>query len=392
MTSFNKRVLTVIILIIFFTPLNKGYAQKIDTISTFSITGYVDAYYAHYSDSVGPGNFQKFPSISPRNDNPSLNIAQLSFQYNSDKVRGTAVFHFGDVAAATWAPAPYNNIMEAHIGFKVCSKFWIDAGFFRTHFGTEFLLPVENITSSVSVPTYYEPYYESGIKLNFDPTPKLEINVFLLNGYGMYIDNNNKKSLGMGVTYAFTPEAGIGYTNYIGDDTPPGITTNHLRVHQNAFFNYQHNKVKLQLGADFCMQQNSDIATGTETATMYTALATFRYQTAKRCAVYVRGEQFSDPEGIMSGVIKDIAGNQTGYKVWGLTAGVEYKPTAESYVRLEARRLQMDQDQYIFYHDGESYNYRYEVMLNAGITFDLLKNIKTRMGSSGEPGTGAKDE
>ena len=356
-----------------------SYAQKLDTVSTFSITGYVDAYYAYYSDSVGPGKIQKFGSTSPRSNSPSLNIAQLTMQYNADKIRGTVALHFGDIPAATWAPAPYNNMMEAHVGVKIYSKLWIDAGFFRTHLGTEYLLPVENITSSVAVGTYYEPFYESGLRLNFDPSTKLEINLFLLNGYGMFIDNNNKKSFGMGVTYAFNDNLNIGYTNYIGDDTPPGVAGGHLRIAQNAFLNYQHKKLKIQVGGDYYMQQNSDLATGTKYANMYSALATARYQLLNKLAVYARGEVFNDPDGFMSTIITDYNGKKTGYKLWGVTAGVEYKPTAESYVRLEGRRLQMDQDQYIYYHDGEYYNYRYEVMVNAGVTFDLLRNIRTRM-------------
>ena len=379
MPQTKRSYLQALLLISSFLLSQHSYAQKLDTVSTFSITGYVDGYYAYYSDSVGPGKIQKFGSTSPRSNSPSLNIAQLTMQYNGDKIRGTVALHFGDIPAATWAPAPYNNLMEAHVGVKIYSKLWIDAGFFRTHLGTEYLLPVENITSSVAVGSYYEPFYESGLRLNFDPTTKLEINLFLLNGYNMFIDNNNKKSFGMGVTYAFNENLNIGYTNYIGDDTPPGVAGGHLRIAQNAFLNYQHKKLKIQVGGDYYMQQNSDLATGTKYANMYSALATGRYEFMKKMAVYARGEVFNDPDGFMSTIITDYNGKKTGYKLWGVTAGVEYKPTAESYVRLEGRRLQMDQDQYIYYHDGEYYNYRYEVMINAGVTFDLLRNIRTRM-------------
>ena len=379
MPQTKRSYIFILLLSASFLLSQRAHAQKLDTVSTFSITGYVDGYYAYYSDSVGPGKIQKFGSTSPRSNSPSLNIAQLTMQYNADKIRGTVALHFGDIPAATWAPAPYNNLMEAHVGVKIYSKLWIDAGFFRTHLGTEYLLPVENITSSVAVGSYYEPFYESGLRLNFDPTTKLEINLFLLNGYGMFIDNNNKKSFGMGVTYAFNDNLNIGYTNYIGDDTPPGVAGGHLRIAQNAFLNYQHKKLKIQVGGDYYMQQNSDLATGTKYANMYSALATARYQLLNKLAVYARGEVFNDPDGFMSTIITDYNGKKTGYKLWGATAGVEYKPTAESYVRLEGRRLQMDQDQYIYYHDGEYYNYRYEVMVNAGVTFDLLRNIRTRM-------------
>lgn len=364
-----------LVLILFFINICK--AQQIDTISTFSITAYVDAYYAHYRDSAGQGNYQKFAAISPRSNSISLSTAQVSFQYNAEKIRATVVLQYGDLASSSW-PSPYNNIQEAHIGFKVYSKLWIDAGFFRTHFGTEYLLPSENITSSLAVGTYYEPFYESGIRLNFDPSAKLEINLFLLNGYNMLVDNNNKKSFGMGVTYVLNDNCGIGYTNYIGDDTPPGIPQNHLRIAQNVFLNYNHKKIKAQIGGDYYLQQNADIVTESKMAGMYSALATVRYQCAKKIAVYARGELFHDPNGFVSAIITDAAGQQTGYKLYGITAGVEYKPTPESYVKLEGRRLQMDKDQYIFSYDGDTYNYRYEVMINAGVTFDLLKNVKRR--------------
>jgi opacity protein-like surface antigen len=111
---------------------------------------------------------------------------------------------------------------------------------------------------------------------------------------------------------------------------------------------------------------------------MYSALLTVKYLCTERFAIYGRGEVFEDPDGFMSTIISDHAGKNTGYKLWGLTAGLEFKPTEESYVRLEGRRLQMDKDQYIFTYDGYQNNYRYEVMINAGVTFDLLKSVRTR--------------
>lgn len=365
---------------IFFTALvvlalySNAHAQ--DTIGNFTMTGYVDAYAAAYTDSVGPGNFQKFPSVSPRNG-IGLNTAMLTMQYNASKIRATMVLHYGDIANSTWA-ASNRNLMEAHVGIRLAKKLWVDAGLFRTHFGTEFLLPVENITSSVSVNTYFEPYYESGIKLNWDPTKQLEINFFALNGYGIYEDNNYKKSAGMGITYAFNDRCGIGYTNYIGDDSPPGTGTKHLRVHNNIFLNYAGNKIKLQTGADYCMQQNSDVTTGTKSANMWCFLLTARYAATHNFGIYARGEVLQDPDGFMTGVITDRAGTQTGLKIWGLTGGLEYKPTDNSYIRLETRYLQMDDNQDIFYNNMKTMTYRYEVMVNMGVTFELINSILTK--------------
>jgi hypothetical protein len=259
--------------------------------------------------------------------------------------------------------------MEAHAGVRLCKKLWFDAGFFRTHVGTEGLLPKENFTSSVSVNTYYEPYYESGIRLNYNPNEKLVINIFVLNGYGIYQDNNDKKSLGALITYAFNDKGSIGYSNYTGDDTPvAGDSISHTRIHQSLFFNYQINKLKIQVGGDYCIQANSD-TTGTKSATMTSGVLSLKYQAATKFAVYAREEFFNDPHGYMSTRFTDENGKQTGYVLTGITAGVEYQPTDNSYVRIESRRLQTDDAQKIFIWDGKATNTRTEVLLNLGVSF-----------------------
>ncbi len=358
---------------------DKDEAPKVETVATYSLTGYVDAYYGFYTDDVGPGKFQKFPSVSPRSNSPSLNTAMLSFQYNGNKMRTMVALHVGDIANSTWSNE-YGPLMEAHAGVKLRKNLWLDAGMFRTHFGTEYLLPSENITSSVAVGTYYEPYYESGIRLNYSPTSKLDINLYLLNGYGIYTDNNEKKSFGAAVTYTFNDNWNIGYTNYTGDDGAVGTvgtSVNHLRIAQNAFLNFQKKKFKVQIGGDYILQQNSGIADAAETAAMYSALATVKFQAAKSFGVYARGEMLNDADGIMTGIIEDQAGKRTGYKIMGATLGAEYKPTAGSYVKLEGRVLQMDKEQWIFKYNGAAQNNRFEVMLHAGITFDMLRGVVT---------------
>jgi opacity protein-like surface antigen len=342
-------------------------AEIKDTATHFTLSGYVDVYYAAYTDSVGIGNYQKFPSISPRSNSFGLNTMQLNMAYEGDKVRAMAVLHYGDIARSAWS-STYNPIMEAHAGVKLCKTLWLDAGFFRTHFGTEYLLPKENFTSSVSVNTYYEPYYESGFRLNYDPTKKLEINIFVLNGYGIYEDNNRKKSLGMGITYALGDKGGIGYTNYIGDDFPDSSRVSHLRVHNNAFINYQVKKLKIQIGGDYCLQANSD-TTGKKQATMYSGVASLKYFLTPKYAIYGRYEIFNDQSGIMSSTFHDKANTTTGFKLWGITAGVEYKPTENSYIRLEARQLQNDKNQEIYRWEGKNKSYRQEVMVNFGVSF-----------------------
>jgi hypothetical protein len=347
----------------------KGFSQANDSTSKLSFSGYVDAYYAYYTDSVGLGNFQKFPSVSPRSEQFGLNAVCLTAQYDAEKVRGIATLHYGDIPVSAWS-GTFNNIMEAHAGIRICKKLWIDAGFFRTHVGTEGLLPKENFASSISVPTFYEPYYESGVRLNYIPTDKLAINLFVLNGFNIYVDNNTKKSFGLLATYALGDKGNIGISNYIGDDTPHDADSiSHLRIFQNLFINYQFNNLKIQVGGDYIWQENSDLADGNKSAAAYSGVLGLKYQVTDMFAIYARGEIFSDPEGFLSGVIIDKKNKFTGLKSMGGTFGVEFKPVENAYVRLEGRQLMMDKDQEIFYFDGTSLNYRTEIMVNLGVSF-----------------------
>jgi hypothetical protein len=368
----QKRLIAALSFLSFFNVLNT-YSQQKDSVvkaivAGIKVSGYVDGYYAYYTDSVGTGNYQKFPSVSPRSNQFGLNTAMITAQYDGEKARGVVTLHYGDIPRSTWS-ATLNNIMEAHAGIMIYKNLWLDAGLFRTHFGTEGLLPKENFCSAVSVNTFYEPYFEAGARLNYNPNEKLSINLYALNGYNVYEDNNEKKSFGMLVTYALGDKGNIGYSNYIGDDSPNGDTISHLRFHNNLFVNYQVKKLKIQAGGDYGTQKNSDITDPHKSAMMYSGVLGLKFQAVEKFAVYARYELFNDPQGFMSGVMTDKQGKQTGVKMWGATASLEYKPADNAYIRLEGRQLQMDKDQEIFYWDGKNTASRTEVMIHLGVSF-----------------------
>ncbi len=353
-------------LTVFSTP--DSTAAKKDS-AKIEISGYVDAYYAYYTDSAGIGNFQKkFPSVSPRSNSFGLNVAILTAKYAGEKIRGIATVHFGDIPLSAWS-TKYNFIQEANAGIRLCKTLWLDGGFFRTHFGTEALFPRENYTSSVSVGTFFEPYYEAGFRLNYNPNEKLSFFLYALNGYGIYEDNNKKKSAGLLVTYIFSDKLNIGYSGYYGDDSPDSSLQNHFRHAHNVFLNFKGKKFKITFGGDVCFQQNSDLSNNIKPATMWSAVNIISYLPTSKFRIYTRQEIFSDPQAMMSGAFKDINGNLTGYKLWGITAGVEYKPTDNSYIRLEGRQIETDAAQEIFRWKGEGEDSRTEMMLNFGISF-----------------------
>ncbi|MFM2224443.1 MAG: hypothetical protein RJA07_645 [Bacteroidota bacterium] len=343
-------------------------AQDSTHHSPFTFSGYVDVYAATYNDSVGASNFQKFPTVSPRSNQFGLNVAMFTAKYSTEKIRSTVAVHFGDIARSTWS-GNYPFVQEANVGFRLSKKVWLDGGLFRTHFGTECLLPKENYTSSVAVATFFEPYYEAGFKLNYNASEKLTLNFFVFNGYGIYDDNNQKKSAGVLATYVFNDRWNVGYSNYIGDESSDTNKVSMLRSFHNFFFNYHYKKFRFTTGVDLNWQQHSYINKPNQSAFMYTALAIADYQIAKLTDVYCRAEMLNDAQGFMTGIMTDKNNVLTGLKVWGATLGVQYKPTENSYVRLETRYLAADKAQEIFYWNGEHTNTRMEWTVNMGVWF-----------------------
>lgn len=337
--------------------------------SPFTISGYVDAYYAYYTDSLKSGSYQKFPAISPRSNSFGINIFQLSGYYEADKVRSTATLHFGDLPDAAWSPV-YNFIQEANVGYRVCKKVWVDAGFFKTHIGTEALLPKDNITSSVALITFYEPWWQSGVRISYNPSDKFQSALYIVNGYNEFVATSRKKSLGLALSYALGTKGSIGYYNLVGDQSPDGNKTTHIRFLNNLVFSYEFcKKFKILLGFDYISQQHSDLVDTTKNAYVYSSIVVLNYKFSPKVGIYSRFETFSDACGMLTGTIIDSSNYISGYISGGLTLGLEYKPTENSYIRLEGRELQMDPAQKIFYTNGAYTNKRGEVMLNAGIWF-----------------------
>ncbi len=369
---FYTRLFLISINILLFTP--RCFSQHADSsliasIEKIKISGYVDAYYARYSDSVGTNNYQKFPDISPKSNVFGINSVQLTAQYTGEKIRAVTTFHYGDMPSSAWSPV-FNLIQEANAGVRLTKKIWLDAGFFKTHIGTEALLPKDNIASSLAIITFYEPWWQAGLKVTYTPNSTWLVCLHVLNGYNTFVDNNKSKSYGLSLSRTLGDKGSLGYYNLIGDETPENIKGTHLRMLHNLVFNYQLTpKFKTILGVDYITQKHSKITDSTKTASVYSAILTLRYQLKPKFAVYARGETFSDKDGFLTGQFVDNVNKITGFIVSGVTAGLEYKPTDNSFIRLEGRELMMNSNQQIFRTNGANTNNRTEVMINLGIWF-----------------------
>jgi len=312
-------------------------AAKVDSLlqHQFRYGGYVSTYYAYYDADEESNGFVLFPTLAPRNNNFSLNMALLNFDYNSANARAAITLHYGDVPASSW-PTPFNAIQEARAGFKILKKFWLDAGFFKTHIGLESFQPRENITSSMSIPNYYDPYYLSGAKLTYMASKKLILQVGIFNGYNEYIDNNKNKALDFSLNFNPNKDFSLTYNFLTCDETPDNNPTKHQRYYQNFYASYYLKKLTLGIDLNFGMQQNSLYKDTTKLAYMFGGILVGQYQLSKLWNAYGRLEYFSDENRILTGSL-DI-----GKYIHGTTLGIELKPIPTAGISVEWRVLDAD--------------------------------------------------
>ncbi|MEO6305465.1 MAG: outer membrane beta-barrel protein [Bacteroidia bacterium] len=324
------------------------------------IGGYISSYFSTNDDDNLPGGFVQFPTLEPRKDQFSLNMALISMSYKSQNIRGNIILHYGDVPESSW-PRTFNLIQEANGGFKIFKKLWFDAGFFKTHIGIESFQPRENIASSMSIMNFYDPYFLSGVKLTYLASSKLTLQVNAFNGYNEYLDNNKNKAFGFTAIYNANKNLSLTYNLLTCDESPDSSVIKHQRYCNNFYSTYHSNKFTIGVDVNFGIQQHSLKMDSSQTGYMYGALLVAKYQLIKQLSIYARLERFSDPNQILSGTL-DI-----GEYIDGTTLGIEFTPYKTVSFNAEWRVL--ESDKLIFKQGNKMTNQRNEFNLCLDLWF-----------------------
>lgn len=373
-----KNLKLVLLLLIGGMQLNAQSDSSAQEKTTLKLSGYIDTYYSNFTNQMPANALQPYTTVSGRDQRIGLNVAQVGLHYASPDVRSNLTIHYGDIAQATWS-GTFNPVQEANIGFRLMEGLWFDAGFFHTHIGTESFLPKNNPLSSTVVATFNEPFYQAGARLSYEGSERLQAELWVTNGYNFFLDVNSAQSVGALVNYNFNDKSSLTYTNLFGRESPDNASQTQFRTYQNIYFQtVLGDKLFLTLGGDFGTQSNSVLADSTQTALMYNALATVRYQFAERFSTTLRYEVFQDPEGFISGSLPNQAGGTQGLQMQGYTLGLEYRPIEKAYLRPEVRYIQADKSLLLF-STGFSTSNRWEVMLTMGLYFDSVLDTASRM-------------
>ncbi|MCE1165955.1 MAG: porin [Bacteroidetes bacterium] len=353
------------VVIVLFMFSGKGHAQDnsiIDYFKNFNISTYIDTYYSIDNDKSAGKNPRMFDLLSPYRDQFGLNIAQVSLKYNAEKIRGTFTLHYGDIPDVNWGPVTRSKyIQEANVGFSPVKNLWIDGGYFVTHIGAE-SFPKFNYFSTFALPSVFEPFIQSGVKVSYDFSEKFTACIHILNGFNMFEDNNRNKSAGIQLVYTPSQKLKITYNNIFGNEQPEGLPGK-VRLLNNLIFNVTpSDKIDVTAAFDYGMQEHSKLSDLSKSANYYGLSIAGKYKFTPKYSVSLRGDYFEDLDGVVSA----YTANGPGVKANSITIGCEYKPVDNAYLRLEYRYLQTAADQMIFENNS---NKRSEATMSLGFEF-----------------------
>ncbi len=320
--------------------------NKLFAADGLTINGYVDMYYATDNDPNAVTNRPLLNSLNTQKEAFDINHAMLSFTYLNKDYRSKICIHYGALQRSAWpAYSNANMIQEANVGVNLGGGIWLDAGYFLTHIGCEVITPKDNWFNSLALSTQNEPFFQSGLKLTYDASDKLQLQLHCLNGYNLFDDNNKNKSLGYYVSYKFNDDMNIALAGIYGNEIYLGLTipstsieyNNSPKLLNNVVFNYNISKSLLMKASIDITNQDLNVSIFNKedkgTSSAMGGFLALRYLMSDKFSASVRAEMYNTKANITSNTNTYISNAK------GITFGCEYKPNSNSYIRLEARQL-----------------------------------------------------
>lgn len=346
---------------------SKTANAQTDSTSPLKISGYVEAYYSY--DFGNPANHTKpgFLYSHNRHNEVNLNLGFVKAAYAKDNVRGNLALATGTYMNANLAAEPgvLKNIFEANAGVKISKteNIWVDAGIFASHIGFESATGKDcpNLTRSILAEN--SPYYESGLKISYtSKNEKLLFSGLLLNGWQRIqrVDGNNTPAFGHQLTYKPTSKITLNSSSFIGNDKPDSLRQ--MRYFHNFFTQFQlSKKVAVTAGFDIGAEQS---AKGSDVYnSWYSPVVIVKYLASKKLSIGVRGEYYSDEDGV---IVTKTSIN--GFKTYGYSLNSDYNIADNVVWRVEVKGF-TSKDKIFVLSDGQSSIQNYSLTTALAISF-----------------------
>ena len=309
-----------------------------DTTIAVKFGAFVDGYYAW--DFNRPRTFDRAFTTQPARHNEfNVNLAFVEAVLSGAKVRGRLALQYGTSVQANYAAEPRVGsasggdvarfLQEAVVGVKLAPVLWLDGGIYLSHIGSESWISRDNLTYTRSLIADYSPYYQSGLKLTWQATPKLATQFNIVNGWQNISETNEGKAIGARVDYTASPRLTLSAYNLIGSETPDSLARQ-VRVFQGVSAKVTPSERVTVVGTFDVGRQDL----GSETGHWYGAALIGRVQATPSVALVARVERYDDPKEVII-----VTGTAHAFKANGGSLGVDVVPAPRTLWRTEFRAL-----------------------------------------------------
>ncbi len=325
-------------------------AQEDIKPSPLTFSGYLETYYVYDFNEPENNTRPSFVYSFNRHNEVNLNLGFIKGSYNIDNIRANLALMTGTYANTNMVneTGVLKNIFEANAGVKLSSakNLWIDAGIFASHIGFESAIGRDSWNLTRSIFADNTPYFESGAKISYTTdNGKWLVSGLFLNGWQRIqrVDGNSLPSFGTQLTFKPNSSVTFNYSTFIGTDKPDSARL--MRFYQNFYGIFQfHDKIGLTLGFDYGSEESSIESESMNT--LYAVEAIFRFTLTDKASIDLRGEYYSDENGILI-----ATGTPNGFKTSGISSNFDYKVSENVLWRTELRTL-ISKDE-IFVKDGK---------------------------------------
>lgn len=332
----------------------------------WTISGYAEAYYSFDLNKPATNTRPGFLYSHNRHNEFNANLAYIKGAYNGERVRANLALAAGTYMNANYAAEPgvLKNVFEANVGYKLSAKknLWLDIGILPSHIGFESAISKDCWTLTRSILAENSPYFESGARLSYSTdNGKWLFSALALNGWQRItrVEGNSLMSWGTQITFKPSSNITLNYSTFFGTDKPDSARLNRMFHNVYGIFQFS-NKIGLTAGVDIGTEQKAKGSS--ERNTWYSPVAILRFTPVNQWAFAVRGEYYSDENGVII-----ATGTPNGFKTSGVSLNADYLPVSNLALRVEGRWLKSKDE--IFVKDGVRKDNSTAITFSAAVSF-----------------------
>ena len=348
---------------IYIFATSNSYAQVVNTgtidttdvkkLGKLTVGGYIDVYNCYFVGGTDKDGNRPYSFNNTRHNEITINLAFLDVKYSSSRVRARIVPGFGTYVNANYAAEPgvMKNFMEASVGIRVFKnkQIWLDAGVIGSPYTNESYVSKDHLMYTRSLAAEYVPYYLSGAKLSVPLSSKLTAYFYLLNGWQVIQDNNDKKAFGTQLEYRPSDKLLLNWDTFLGNEQSKDNPANRMRYFTDFYAIYNPNGKFSFTSCVYAGVQDKMYQTGNKESLFWwqaNFIGSWRFN--EHVSLAGRVEYFKDGNNAFVNTITGISGFET----WSLGSCLNIAVFGNAMFRLDGRVYSSPKN--IFYDESQN--------------------------------------